>query len=46
MGMELVYKRIESLNSIYNISITVYIKDILENDKTGTVVIIKLAFKL
>jgi LytS/YehU family sensor histidine kinase len=41
-GMELVQKRIESLNSIYNILITVFIEDLFENNKTGTRVTIKL----
>jgi ligand-binding sensor domain-containing protein len=41
-GMELVDKRIDGLNSIYNIDISVIIKDIEENDVTGTRVKIKL----
>lgn len=41
-GMELVQKRIESLNSIYNINIIVLIEDIAGKDATGTRVIIKL----
>lgn len=41
-GMELVQKRIKSLNNIYKINITVSIEDIIESNKTGTRVIIKL----
>ncbi len=41
-GMELVQKRIENLNSIYNCEITVSIEDIVEEDTTGTRVIVKL----
>lgn len=41
-GMELVQKRIESLNSIYNCEITVSVEDIIEENKTGTRVKIKL----
>jgi hypothetical protein len=33
--MELVQKRIENLNSIYNINIAVSITDVMEKDKTG-----------
>lgn len=41
-GMELVQKRIESLNSIYNCNITVSVEDIIDENKTGTRVKIKL----
>lgn len=41
-GMELVQKRIENLNGIYNCDITVSIEDIIEENKTGTRVKIKL----
>ena len=41
-GMELVQKRIENLNGIYNCDITVSIEDIIDENKTGTRVKIKL----
>ena len=41
-GMELVKKRIISLNNIYNINIVVLIEDIKENNRSGTRVTIKL----
>jgi len=41
-GMELVEKRIESLNSIYNVSIVASIQDIMEENKKGTRVTVKL----
>jgi len=41
-GMELVQKRIENLNSIYSVNITVSFEDVLEKDKTGTHVKIQL----
>jgi hypothetical protein len=40
-GMELVQKRIESLNAIYNVSINITIEDIVHKNKTGTCVNIK-----
>jgi hypothetical protein len=41
-GMELVQKRIENLNTIYNVNIVVFIEDIQKNNETGTCVRIKL----
>jgi len=41
-GMELVKKRIESLNNIYHASITVLIEDLKKDDQTGTRITIKL----
>lgn len=41
-GMEMVQKRIDSLNNIYNSDITVSIEDIIEENKTGTRVKLKL----
>ncbi|HEX5149823.1 MAG TPA: histidine kinase [Parafilimonas sp.] len=41
-GMELVQKRIENLNSIYNVNIVVSIEDVMEKNKTGTLVKIQL----
>jgi len=41
-GMELVQKRIENLNSIYNVNIAVSIEDIIEKNKTGTRIKIQL----
>ena len=40
--MELVQKRIENLNSIYNVNIAVSIEDIIEKNKTGTRIKIQL----
>ncbi|MFT4152592.1 histidine kinase [Parafilimonas sp.] len=43
-GMQLVRDRIERLNSLYNVNITVAIEDIAEQSATGTRVIIKFPF--
>jgi hypothetical protein len=41
-GMELVKKRIENLNIIYNTFITVFVEDVIYKNETGTCVTIKL----